>query len=209
MQLMLQADDGLFEVQSEGNIVGVFLVRQGVPGVVIMKCGAFYCATCRKTYCDHARHLSVLHQNEQNIPPIVERLFTSGVQTSVSNTNHQYGFSKKSISFCPTEEMATALKKLCVADPSTSLSPSDSFTCCCGNDTFVASVLYEAADLITLTSISKVEGKRHFFYIIIFFIPLTFSHFLSVSLSYRTLLLYHLILLKILVFVGQLRCSSY
>lgn len=145
----------MFEVRTEGNIFGVFLVRKGIPGIVNLKGGEFYCGTCKKSYCDHAQYLTDLKETD-NIPPVVARLMSSVVQSSVSGLRRQSIFSNKSVSFSPTEEMGRALKKLCLADQFSSLSPSTSVSCSCGNNTYVASVLNKDADLITLTSLSKV-----------------------------------------------------
>jgi hypothetical protein len=156
----LQGTNGVFEVEVKGIIIGVYVVIQGIPGVVAMKSGSFHCLTCKKNFCDHVRHINRMNEDETINSTVIERLISSCQRppTSVNNRKRHSVFSKKPISFTTTEHMAKALRKLCTASELSSLSPSVSVACQCGGNGYVSSVLYKEADLITQTCLGKVQG---------------------------------------------------
>lgn len=150
----------MYEVEVNGKLVGVYVVVQDKPGIVTVKCGIFYCLTCEKNYCDHARHVSSLSEDEQHSSHVIARLVNSCAQSSqnMMARNRHTVFSKTSISFSPNEHMARVLRKLCAANELSSLSPSNSVNCHCGCNAYVSCVLYKEADLITSIYVGKVQG---------------------------------------------------
>ena len=154
----------MFEVEVNGIIIGVYVAVQGIPGIVAMKSGSFYCLTCKKNFCDHVRHINRMNEDETINSTVIERLISSCQRppASVNSRKRHTVFSQKPISFTTTEHMANDLRRLCAASELSSLSPSVSVACQCGGNGYVASVLYKEADLITQTCLGKVQGSGLF-----------------------------------------------
>lgn len=150
----------MFEVNLADGFAGICVIKQNNPGIISMKVDKIYCFTCRKNYCEHAKHVNELKGDDENLPEFVDRFINIVKTASGSTRNKTVGhtvYSNQKISFLTNDNITSVLKKLATIDQVSSLSVNKT-VCECGSVTLNQSVLYETSDIITLTSLSKVKG---------------------------------------------------
>lgn len=138
-------------MEVNGEIVGVCIQTEHVPGIVIVKNDHLYCSTCKKTVCVHKKCGDQLKISSDGFRGVVEQLYGSDRSFSNNNNKTIHTYSCKKIPFEANSEISQALKRLSEMDRTTSLSPIVGVVCHCGSTTFEELVDYEERNVITMT----------------------------------------------------------
>jgi hypothetical protein len=130
--------------------VGVCILENSCPGIVVYKGENLHCMTCKKCACEHIKRVC-------DMGSLVLDCILPGTSSLPKSQGRYEVKSTRKIPFLVNNQTAMALRKLKGIDDRDTLLPHETSQCGCGCTQFVEA--HEMCDVITQTSISKTRGK--------------------------------------------------